>query len=175
MPSLNLPAEVDAVLANFYTCEFTTVNTKGQPMTWPSVPYYNHDEGRLVIAVSIAFPVKAYNARKHSQVSMLFSDPTGSGLTDPPAVLVQGDAAVAEVLEYTPDIIGLFRTVSKRQPESSKFTSNKFVRNLFVAYLFQRISLTVIPRRILYWPHRDFGQEPAMIDLQSQVEASHVG
>jgi len=53
-----------------------------------------------VIAVSIAFPVKAYNARKHSQVSMLFSDPTGSGLTDPPAVLVQGDAAVAEVLAW---------------------------------------------------------------------------
>jgi hypothetical protein len=144
-------------------------------MTWPSVPYYNRDEGRLVIAVSVAFPIKAYNARKRPQVSMLFSDPTGLGLTDPPAVLVQGEAVVAEVLEYTPDIIGLFKTVARRQPESSRFTSNKLIRNLFVAYLFQRISLTITPRRILYWPHLDFGQEPSVIELQDSREESHVG
>ena len=174
MGKLPLPPEVDDVLGGFYTCEFTTVNTKGQPMTWPSVPYYNRKEGRLVIAVSVAFPVKAYNARKHPQVSMLFSDPTGSQLVDPPAVLVQGDAVVAEVLEYTPDIIGLFKTVAKRQPESAKFTSNKIVRNLFVAYLFQRISLTVTPRRILWWPQRDFSQDPQVIELD-KAEASHVG
>src|SRR5690348_12691101 len=164
MGKLALPPEVDQALGGIYTCEFTTVNTKGQPMTWPAVPYYNREEGHLVIAVSVAFPVKAYNARKHPQVSMLFSDPTGSGLEDPPAVLVQGEATVAEVLEYTPDIIGLFKTVSKRQPASAGFTSNKIVRNLFVAYLFQRISLTVTPRRILYWPHRDFGKDPQIIE-----------
>ena len=175
MPRLNIPPEVDEVLRRFYTCEFTTVNTKGQPMTWPSVPYYNREEGRLVIAVSVAFPIKAYNARKHPQVSMLFSDPTGSGLDDSPAVLVQGDAVVAEVLEYTPDIIGLFKTVATRQPESAKFTSNKLVRNLFVAYLFQRLSLTVTPTRILYWPQRDFSQEPQIVELDSKLEASHVG
>jgi hypothetical protein len=90
-------------------------------------------------------------------------------------VLVQGDAVVAEVLEYTPDIIGLFRTVAKRQPESSRFTSNKLIRNLFVAYLFQRISLTVTPRRILYWPHLDFGQEPSAIELEQGREESYVG
>jgi hypothetical protein len=174
MPQLQIPPEVDQVLGEVFTCEFTTINTKGQPMTWPSVPYYNRAEGRLVIAVSVAFPIKAYNARKHPQVSMLFSDPTGSGLADPPAVLVQGDAVVAEVLDYTPDIIGLFKTVGKRQPESSKFTSNKFVRNLFVAYLFQRISLTVTPKRILYWPHRDFSNEPQVIEIEKS-EAAHVG
>jgi hypothetical protein len=138
------------------------------------VPYYNRNEGHLVIAVSVAFPIKAYNARKHPQVSMLFSDPTGSGLTGPPAVLVQGEAVVAEVLNYTPDIIGIFKTVARRQPESSRFTSNKVVRNLFVAYLFQRISLTVTPRRILFWPHRDFSAEPLILEL-NEVEASHVG
>ncbi len=140
------------------------------------MPYYNHEEGRFVIAVSVAFPVKAYNARKRPQVSMLFSDPTGCGLTNLPAVLVQGDAAVTEVLEYTPDIIDLFKTVARRQPESSRFTSNKLVRNLFVAYLFQRISLTVTPRRILYWPHRDFNHEPSIIELGCDTEvAAHVG
>ncbi len=165
MTRLNIPSNVDRVMAECFTCEFTTVNSQGQPITWPSVPYYNREEGRLIITVSIAFPVKAYNARKHPQVSMFFSDFTGSHLEDPPAVLVQGTAEVAEVLEYGPDIIGLFKTVAKRQPGSSKFTSTKLVRNLFFAYLFQRIALTVTPRRILYWPRRDFSSMPKVIDL----------
>lgn len=169
MARLTLPPEVEAVLREFYTCEFTTVNQKGQPMTWPSVPYYNAAEGRIVCAVSIAFPVKAFNARRHPQVSLLYSDPTGSRLDQPPAVLIQGDALVAEILDYDADIIGLFRTVSKRQPDSRRFTNNRFVRKLFVWYLFQRLSLTVTPRRILVWPHGDFSQVPQVI------EVGHVG
>ncbi len=162
---LKLPADVEAVLREFYTCEFTTVNQKGQPMTWPSVPYLDVAAGRIVCAVSIAFPVKAFNARRHPQVALLYSEPTGSGLDHPPAVLVQGEAVVAEVLEYTPDIIGLFRTVSRRQPDSRRFSDNAFVRGLFSWYLFQRISLTVTPRRILVWPEGDFAVTPQTIEV----------
>jgi hypothetical protein len=39
---------------------------------------------------------KAFNVRRNPHVSLLFSDATGSGLTDPPMVLVQGDAAVSD-------------------------------------------------------------------------------
>jgi hypothetical protein len=169
MARLTLPPDVEAVLREFYTCEFTTVNRHGQPMTWPSVPYFNVAEGRIVCAVSIAFPVKAFNARRHPQVSLLYSDPTGSRLDRPPAVLVQGEAVVAEILDYDADIIGLFKTVSKRQPDSRRFTNNRFVRKLFVWYLFQRLSLTVTPRRILVWPQGDFSQAPEVIEL------GHVG
>ena len=169
MTRQTLPPGVEAVLREFYTCEFTTVNRQGQPMTWPSVPYFNVADGRIVCAVSIAFPVKAFNARHHPQVSLLYSDPTGSGLDRPPAVLVQGDAAVAEVLDYGADIIGLFKTVSKRQPDSRRFTNNRIVRNLFKWYLFQRISLTVTPTRVLVWPEGDFSQVPQVTEL------SHVG
>ncbi|MDQ3703835.1 MAG: pyridoxamine 5'-phosphate oxidase family protein [Chloroflexota bacterium] len=166
MPSLQLPSEVVAVLRNFYTCEYTTVNRQGQPVTWPSVTYFDEGAGMIVAAVSVAFPVKAYNARRHPQVSMLYSDPTGSGLEDPPAVLVQGDARVAEVLEYTPPIIGLFKKVRRQQPDSAKFTANNLTRNLFVWYLFQRIALVVEPRRILVWPHRDFSQAPSEVEVR---------
>src|SRR5438105_10132611 len=132
MPALQLPPDIEAVIREFYTCEFTTVNKAGQPMTWPSVPYYYEPEGQIVAAVSVAFPVKAYNARRHPQVSLLYSDPTGSGLSDPPAVLVQGDATVAEILEYPPPIIGLLKTVVHHQPDSARFASNRLVRRLFV-------------------------------------------
>jgi hypothetical protein len=164
-----LPADVEAVLGQFYTCEFTTVNRQGQPMTWPAVPYYDPARGTIVCAVSIAFATKAYNARRHPQVSLLFSDPTGSHLSDPPAVLVQGQAQVAEVLDYTPDIIGLFKTVARRQPDSRRFTSNPIIRRLFVWYLFQRLSLTVTPERILVWPNGDFDRSPTQIELAGVV------
>jgi len=36
MPKIDLPPEVNSVIREFYTCEFTTVNKQGQPMTWPS-------------------------------------------------------------------------------------------------------------------------------------------
>jgi hypothetical protein len=164
-----LPADVEAVLRQFYTCEFTTVNREGQPLTWPSVPYFDPTRRTITCAVSIAFAAKAYNARRHPQVSLLFSDPTGSQLVDPPAVLVQGDADVAEVLDYTPDIIGLFKAVSRRQPESRRFTSNRIVRRLFIWYLFQRLSLTVTPRRILVWPNGDFDRRPTEIEMAHAV------
>ena len=75
MATLRLQPEVEAVFREFRTCEFTAVNRQGQPLTWPTEPYYDAPEGRLIVTSSIAFPVTAYNARRHPQVAMLFSDP----------------------------------------------------------------------------------------------------
>src|SRR5215471_3592295 len=102
MPAFQLPDEVAAVLRSFFTSEVTTANAAGQPMTWPALAYFDEETGEIFFSVSIAFPVKAQNARKRPQVSLLYSDPTGSGLDHAPAVLVQGDATVAEILETTP-------------------------------------------------------------------------
>ena len=163
MPPLDLPDDIAEVLRRTFTAEITTVNRAGQPMTWPSVTYFDEAEGRIVCAVSIAYPVKAYNARRHPQVSLLYSDPTGSGLDHPRTVLVQGTADVAEVLDYPPDIIGLFATVAERQPDSSRFTSNRFVRGLFNWYLFQRIALRITPDRIAAWPGADMAGPPVEV------------
>jgi hypothetical protein len=156
-------------MRDFYTCEFTTVNSKGQPITWPSVVYYDEVNGLFTAAVSIAFPVKALNARRNPRVSLLYSEPTGSRIENPPAVLVQGDAVeVSEVLDFPPQIIGLFKLVARRQPDSSRFSSSRLARKLFGWYLYQRISITIRPRRLLVWSGRDFTQSPA------EIEVSHV-
>jgi hypothetical protein len=94
-----VPADVDEVFRRFFTCEFTTVNRQGQPLTWPALPFYEPQKDRFIITSSIAFPLKTANARRNPKVSMLFSDPTESGITNPPAVLVHGTATVEEVLE----------------------------------------------------------------------------
>jgi hypothetical protein len=162
----SLPSDVRAVLAGYLTCEFATVNRGGEAIAWPAVPYVDPVDGHITCAVSIAFPVKAYNARRHPQVSLLFSEPTGSGLEDSPAVLVQGRAAVAEVLDYPADVIGLFRTVSQRQPDSARFTSNPLVRRIFTWYLFQRIALRVTPQRFTVWPGGDFSASPQVFEVR---------
>ncbi len=81
-------------------------------------------------------------------------------------MLVQGRAAVAEVLDYPPDVIGLFRTVSQRQPDSARFTSNPLVRRIFTWYLFQRIALRVTPQRFTVWPGGDFSASPQVFEVR---------
>lgn len=165
MPRLDLPSEVDAVFGNFFTCEFTTLTRQGQPLTWPAMPYYDRAVGRLIVTVSIAFPVKAENARRNPRVTMLFSEPTGSGLTDPPAVLVQGDATVEELRDPVPWWWEMFRLSVRRQPASRKYLANPITRAL-AAFYFQRIALLIAPRRILVWPHRDFSREPQCLEIR---------
>ena len=162
MTALDLPPDVVAVLRSYFTAEVTTVNRAGEPITWPAATYLDEDAGRVVCAVSIAFPVKAYNARRHPQVSLLYSDSTGSGLDGAPAVLVQGTAEVAEVLDYPPDIVGLFAAVARNQPDSSRFSSNRIARRLFSWYLFQRIAIRVTPDRVLAWPGGDMSLGPVV-------------
>jgi hypothetical protein len=159
MSPLSLPSDVEDALRQYFTCEFTTLNRRGEPLTWPTVPLYVTEAGEIVVTASIAFPIKASNARRNPHVSLLYSDPTGSGLEDPPAVLVQGNARVAEELDLTDRALRHFKLSVSRQPESRQFVANPIAQRLFTFY-FQRISITVQPTRILTWPHRDFSQPP---------------
>lgn len=168
MGILRLPPEVEAVFHEFRTCEFTTVNRKGQPLTWPTEPYYDAPEGRLIVTSSIAFPIKAYNARRHPQVSLLFSDPTGAPLADPPAVLVQGDATVTELVDDPPWSYAMFKESILRQPRTRSFVSNPIARSMFT-FQFQRLAIFVQPRRILVWSRGDTSQSPTELEV-SYVE-----
>lgn len=161
MPTLALPPDVESVFREFFTCEFTTVNTQDEPLTWPILCYYDRPQGRFILTASIAFALKTYNARRHPQVSLLFSDPTGSQLSDPPAVLIQGDTTVSEVVDVPPPAWSgeMFRMSIRRQPDSRKFVASWLARRLFLFY-FQRIAMFVTPRRMLVWPHRDFSLTP---------------
>ena len=93
---LNLPSEVEEVFGEFRTCEFSTLARDGTPITWPTVTLWQPQEGRFLLTTSIALAQKALNIRRDPRVSLLFSNPTASGLQNPPAVLVQGDALVED-------------------------------------------------------------------------------
>jgi hypothetical protein len=79
------------IIDRYYTCEFTTLARDGSPVTWPVSPMLLTD-GRFIAGTSIGLPQKASNIRRNPKVSLLFSEPTGSGVAEPGAVLIQGDA-----------------------------------------------------------------------------------
>jgi pyridoxamine 5'-phosphate oxidase-like protein len=159
-----LPPEVEAVFREFRTCEMSTLARDGTPITWPTLPFWRPDEGRFLITTSIGLPHKAFNIRRNPRVSLLFSDPTASGLTEPPAVLVQGDAEAPD--EVTASVEGFedeLRQVFQRQPASGFYSSDPITRYLFDWY-YMRLTIYVFPRRILWWPGGDFERTPLEVD-----------
>ncbi len=157
------------IIDKYYTCEFTTLSRDGSPVTWPVSPRLLED-GRFVAATSIGLPQKAFNIRRNPKVSLLFSEPTGSGVREPGAVLIQGDATaedrvVTDMLS-NPELAKALETVMARQP-SGALWSSRIGRRLWWSY-YMRIVIYVTPRRALFWPSRDFTTSPEELDL-SQV------
>lgn len=161
---ISVPAEVEAVFREFRTCEFSTLARDGTPVTWPMLPFWRPDAGVFMTTTSIGLPDKAFNIRRNPRVALFFSDPTGSGLTDPPAVLVQGAAAAPDVVHTS---IGAYekevKLVYRRQPSGAIWSSNPLLRWYFDWY-FMRLEITITPLRILWWPRADFSMQPRVLE-----------
>jgi hypothetical protein len=163
MGPTTLPSEIVDVVGSFLTAEMSTFARDGTPITWPVLTSLEPKSGRLVVATSIGLPQKALNLRRNPKVGLLYSDPTGSGLADPPQVSILGEAyvydrvfaslseipdrAIAEV--FANDAIDLLR----RQPSVAMYTRNPLARYLMDWY-FLRLLIVVEPRRIS-WGHGD--------------------
>jgi len=162
---LDLPAQVQDVFREFRTCELSTLARDGTPISWPTLPFYRPASGVFLITTSIALPQKVFNIRRNPRVSMLFSDLTGSGLVDPPAVLVQGDAiAPDEILTSIDGFEKEVRMAIRRQPSGAIYSSNPLMRYYFDWY-FMRLLITVTPKRILWWERADFSMAPVCLEV----------
>jgi len=162
-----VPSAAGDIIRNYRTCEFTTLFRDGSPQTWP-VGALLLEDGRFVLCTSIALPQKAFNIRRNAKVSLLFSEPTGSGVTEPGAVLIQGDATaedrIAADMMANPDLAAFLETGFARQPAGA-FMSSWLGRRLFPFY-YMRLVIYVTPRRAYFWPTRDFTSGPQELDLK---------
>jgi nitroimidazol reductase NimA-like FMN-containing flavoprotein (pyridoxamine 5'-phosphate oxidase superfamily) len=166
MAHFEVPADVEAVFREFRTTEFTTIGKDGTPATWPITAVYYPDRCEFLAATSIGLSQKAANIRRNPRVSLLFSEPRASKLTNPPAVLVQGDA-VAGAITTLDGIEDVWEKIYRFQP-SGKWTSwGPLMKQLMGKWYFVRIPLRIIPTRILWWPDADFSEDP--------LEVPHVG
>ncbi len=167
-----LPADVQQVFERFVTTELTTVDASGQPITWPVTPYYRQGAGAIDLTTGVGYPKKADDAARNPHVSLLFSDPTGSGIDAPCAVLVQGTARVDDTnLESNRD--RYLRESVEKLPATKAMHPPGFMRGLFDWY-YLRLYIYVRPERVFVWPEGDFAQDPTLYGARlDEVRTQH--
>jgi hypothetical protein len=168
----SLPSDVQAVFDRFITTELTTIDRVGQPITWPVTPYYTLGGDSIDVTTGLGYPKKANDARANPLVSLLFSDPSGSGLRDPPAVLVQGSAHVDDRdLEANRDRYA--RESLEKLPGAAKLHPPEPLRR-FLAFYYLRIYIHVLPERVYVWPKGDPRSEPVLYGTHmEEVRSGH--
>lgn len=168
----SLPPEIQAVFEKFVTTEFTTIDAHGQPITWPLTPYYKPGDPCIDVTTGLGYPKKANDARANPRVAMLFSDPTGSGLDDPPMVLVQGTADVDDQ-DLTANRERYEREIAEKLPATKEMAPPGFMKRLFGWY-YTRIYVHVRPERVYFWPGCDVTREPQLWDAHmEEVRSGH--
>ena len=168
----SLPEAVQSVFDRFVTTEFTTVDQRGQPITWPVTPYYSPGATCIDVTTGLGYPKKANDARATPLVSLLFSDPTGSDLDNPPMVLVQGTAEVDDHnLEANRERYG--RESLEKLPGIWSLTLPPRVQRM-LSWYYTRIYIHVRPERVYVWPGGDPAAEPEVYDAHmEEVRSGH--
>src|SRR5215208_5967056 len=144
-----LPQDVQDVFERFITCEYTTIDSRQQPIVWPVTPYYSPGAETIDVTTGLGYPKKADDAKRHPQVSLLFSDPTGSGLETGTRVLVQGTADVDD-RDLTANRERYVRESVEKLPATKAMLPPKPLRGMFNWY-FTRVYVKVRPERVFVW------------------------
>lgn len=168
----SLPVQVQEVFDRFVTTEFTTVDLRGRPITWPLTPYYRPGDPCIDVTTGLGYPKKAKDARANPKVSLLFSDPTGSGLERAAQVLVQGTAEVDDS-DLDANRERYRRELVEKLPGVEGALPPRVFDRLFGWY-YNRIYIHVRPERVYVWGDGDVKVEPELFDaLIEEVRSGH--
>ncbi len=172
MTATNLPPDIQEVFQRFVTTEYVTVDERGQPIVWPVTPYWDAEEGCIDVTTGLGYPKKADDAAREPRVALLFSDPTGSGLDQPPMVLVQGTAKVddrdlqANAARFARESRAKLPGVGKQLPPGPLVK--------LVPWYTDRIYVHVRPERVFMWRDGDPAAEPELLDSHiEEVRSGH--
>lgn len=167
---LDLPSWVDDVLTGYISSDFTTWGKRGRPSTAPVTPLWDKNKQELLVLTSVAFPQKAFNAKRDPNVSLLYTSPIGSDIKEPaPVVLVQGAASVENDLVANREILDeTFPQFLKIQPGFAVIWNSAAWRWWYKYYLI-RIIVRVRPLRVLAWKDGDCSQEPEIFELDAST------
>lgn len=172
MTAAALPDTVCEVFDRFITTEYTTIDSRGRPITWPVTPYHHREEGCVDITTGLGYPKKANDARANPKVSLLFSEPEGSGIERPPMVLVQGTADVDD-RDLEANRERYWEESVEKLPATKSMHPPKFMRGMFNWY-YTRLYVHVRPERVYVWPNGDVTAEPELLDSHmEEVRSGH--
>jgi hypothetical protein len=151
------PETVVRVFERAITVEYVSLTRSGRPIMVPITPYLKPEGRTLDVSTGLTYAAKAERARRNPKVCLLYADPVGSGLVDPPVVLVQGLATVRDAdLQANTD--RYVREVMAKTPEAFKGQPTFLLRRL--DWYFARIWIEVTPTRIWWWPSKALDREP---------------
>ena len=168
----SLPDDVVEVFERSVTTEFVTVDGRGQPIAWPVTPYCHTDEGCIDVTTGLGDPKKADDATRNPTVALLFSDPTGSGMSAPPIVLVQGTAQVDD-RDLEANRERYERESAIKLPGAQKGQPPTALRRFFDWY-YTPIYIHVRPERVYVWRDRNLEAEPELYDAHlDEVRTAH--
>jgi len=171
MPS-TLPTELQQAAERYLTSEFVTIDSNGRPIVWPVTPYFHAGGDCIDVTTGVGYPKKADDAARNPHVALLFSDPTGSGLTDPPTVLVQGTARVDDA-DLDANRERYEREMADKLPALHALAPTGGLKRFFSWY-YDRIYLHVRPERVYVWAHGDVIGEPTLYDAHvEEVRSGH--
>jgi hypothetical protein len=170
----SLPTEIQSVFARFLTTEYTTIDHDRQPITWPVTPYYEPGEPYIDVSTALGTPKKADDAAANPHVALLFSEPTGSGLSDPPMVLVQGIADVDDQ-DLRANRDRYLRESLEKLPGTAKRQPPEVIRRLGVVdWYYERIYVHVHPRRVyVWWGGRTSAKPEVFGEAPPEVQPGH--
>ncbi len=168
-----LPQQVREVFDRFITTEYVTIDGRGQPIAWPVTPYHHPESGCVDLTTGLGYPKKAVDAERNPRVALLFSDPTGSRLEDPPMVLVQGTARVDDD-DLEANRIRYERESLAKLPGTQDLLPPVILRRRLMSWYFVRIYVHVRPERVYVWPRGDLDAEPELFDSHlEEVRSGH--
>lgn len=157
---IEAPAELMPVFQKFLTVEYATMTAAGAPLTYPVTPYTG--EKTLDVSTGLSYPLKAERARRNPKVCLLYSYPRGSGLDNPPTVLVYGHAAVRDAnLQANTDRYVRYVAPNMPLPPFILRTMN---------WYFSRIWVEITPLKALWWERGNLDSQPQRWEAPPTVQ-----
>jgi len=141
---IKVPSWAIDVFENYLICEFTTISN-GKPVTFPLLYFYESSTGLFTVTSSILFSRKIENIKDNSKVSLLFSNPTGSGI-DKHAVLVQGVARIEDS-----DLDHGWERFLNDWREKEPYIDDFLAEREKFGWFWKRIVVRVEPKKIMAW------------------------
>ena len=157
-----LPVAVLQAFGSYRTCELSTFARDGTPVTWPTTPLFQRDEGRFVVGTAIGLNKKALHVRREPRIALLYSDSTASDQVNPPTVLVQGIAECPEELFVGGRLVrDYWRNIGRvqRLPWVFRMVMRR------TRWYHVRLFIFIRPTRISWWLDGDVDAPPLVLEI----------
>ncbi len=159
-PGWTIPQPILDVFNHFRTGEFATYTGSGQLSVVPVSPLWDEERQTMIVTTATGLSMKAYHVHRNPIVSLLFSEPFASGLSNTPIVLVQGRATVSE--DFQGKRLARFGRIIGEKVAGVNYRKSPIMSRLMDWY-YVRLLIDIVPERMIVWANGDWQQTPQVL------------